>query len=588
MSQFWEATSKIPVEQTTVRLASTNGLTYSAGQEIRLTIPQDITYFNPSGTYLEGKVRIKAPTYSDGTAAGDIKPCRLQLDAQTGVSSLIRNITLRSGNGVLLEEIDHYNSWVALKTDYSTNESLKGRRALTDGSTDYKIDSRGTQGTTKSIQNDISTNPYFKPATAASVSGSASFNATDFVEATFAIPLHTGILSNTKLFPNGLVGQNGLQITCLLEQNNVAFRQLEGNSLYRKTRLNPIFHGRNDAGASMASASAGTYTTIFLNEQNSQNVASTKCAFVVGQRIGFFNASTGLEATYSDPGGPEIAAISYDANDYLVLNLKSAINNTVNIDKTLGDWFIYDRSTLTASTYNPTYEISDVNIVIQKVTPPAQYESEMLSKMKSGGTINYDFDTVSTYLYSQLATDRVANIRLPIENERCKSILCLACDATPYTTQEVINASKGYKIEVEEKANVNWFLRSDRPNLVGIVDEATSYQWYYDNRLQPARECSLTKLATKKSISAVHLIQLDDALSAAGITAHSLKSFRDNFVVGRALGLNNMTYDARNKDFNLQINYQGTTAPTKSKLWKSYVVSIRRLEISSTGVRVII
>ena len=217
MSSFWEATSKIPVEQTTVRLASTNGLTYSAGQEIRLTIPQDITYFNPSGTYLEGKVRIKAPTYSDGTAAGDIKPCRLQLDAQTGVSSLIRNITLRSGNGVLLEEIDHYNSWVALKTDYSTNESLKGRRALTDGSTDYKIDSRGTQGTTKSIQNDISTNPYFKPATATSVDGSASFDATDFVEATFAIPLHTGILSNTKLFPNGMVGQNGLQITCLLE-----------------------------------------------------------------------------------------------------------------------------------------------------------------------------------------------------------------------------------------------------------------------------------------------------------------------------------------------------------------------------------
>lgn len=585
MSSFWEATSKIPVEQTTVRLASTNGLTYSAGQEIRLTIPQDITYFNPSGTYLEGKVRIKAPTYSDGTAAGDIKPCRLQLDAQTGVSSLIRNITLRSGNGVLLEEIDHYNSWVSLKTDYSTNESLKGRRALTDGSTDHKIDSRGTLGTTKSIQNDYSTNPYFKPATAASLS--ASFDADDFVEATFAIPLHTGILSNTKLFPNGMVGQNGLQITCLLEQNNVAFRQLESNSLYRKTRLNPRFHGRDAAGASMASASAGTYTTIFLTEQNSQYLRGEKCAFVVGQRIGFFNASTGVEATYSD-SGPEIASITYDAGDFIVLNLKSNINNSVNINNTLGDWFIYDRSTLTASTYNPTYEISDVNIVIQKVTPPAQYESEMLSKMKSGGTINYDFDTVSTYLYSQLATDRVANIRLPIENERCKSILCMPCDATPYTTQEVINASKGYEIEVEDKANVNWYLRSDRPNLVGIVDEATTYQWYYDNRLQPAREVSLTKLATKKSISAVHLIQLDDALSAAGITAHSLKSFRDNFVVGRALGLNNMTYDARNKDFNLQINYQGTTAPTKSKLWKSYVVSIRRLEISSNGVRVII
>ena len=587
MTDFWKASNKIPVQQTSVRLPSTNGLNYSAGQEIRLSIPEDITYFNPSGTYLEGKVRILAPTYSNSSVAGAVKPCRLQLDAQTGMSSLIRSITIRDRNGVLLEEIDHYNTWVALKTDYSTNEALKGRRALTDGSTDYKIDSRGTLGTTKSIQNDYSTNPYFKPAPEGI---SASLNADSFVDATFAIPLHTGILSNSKLFMNGLVG--GLQITCLLEQNNVAFRQLEGQSLYRKTRLNPKFFGRNNAGASISAAN-NTATTIFLTEQNSQNRLANKSVFTVGQRIGLFNASTGAEATFTD-GGPEIATITYDASNHIVLTTKNPILNNVNINGSTtdagynGDWFIYDKSVLAADTYTPTYQVQDVNLVIQKVQPPAQYEAEMKSKMKSGGTINYDFDTVSTYLYSQLQTDRVANIRLPIENERCKSILCVPCDATPYSTKEVLNASLGYKIEVEEKTNDNWFLRSDRPNLVGIVDEATSYQWYYDNRLQPARQVSLSKLATKKSISAVHLIQLDDALSSAGITAHSLKSFRDNFVVGRALGLNNMTYDARNKDFNLQINYQGATAPTKSKLWKSYVVSIRRLELSSNGVRVII
>tara|TARA_R110000737_G_scaffold219227_1_gene235356 strand:- start:703 stop:936 length:234 start_codon:yes stop_codon:yes gene_type:complete len=49
MTDFWKASNKIPVQQTSVRLPSTNGLNYSAGQEIRLSIPEDITYFNPSG-----------------------------------------------------------------------------------------------------------------------------------------------------------------------------------------------------------------------------------------------------------------------------------------------------------------------------------------------------------------------------------------------------------------------------------------------------------------------------------------------------------------------------------------------------------
>ena len=582
---YWDASNKIPVKQTSVRLPSINGLNYRPGQEIRLSIPEDITYFNPEGTFLEGRVRINNPTYDNSSAATAIKPCRLQLDAETGFSSLIRSITIRDRNGVLLEEIDHYNTWVALKTDYSTNPSLRGRRALTDGSTDYKIDSRGTEGTTKSIQNDYSTNPYFKPAV--EPVGSASFSGDDFVDATFAVPLHTGILSNSKLFMNGLVG--GLQITCLLEQSNVAFRQIESNSLYRKTRLNPYFHGQDATGASIP-ASSTTATTIFVKESNSQNSKSSKSAFVVGQRVGIFNASTLHECVFTD-GGPEIQTITYVA-PYIILTMKNPILPAAGAANDLwtgsGEWILYDKSVLVASSYNPTYTVSNCNLVIQQVTPPAQYQAEMMSKMKSGGTINYDFDTTSTYLYSQLQSDRVANIRLPIENERCRSILCVPCDATPYTTQAVINASSGYKISVEGKAERDVYERSDRPNLVGIVDEATSYQWYYDSRLQPARRVDLTKLATKASISAVQLLELDTALSSAGITAHSLSSFRSNFCVGRALGINNMTYDARNKDFSLQINYQATAAPTKPKLWKAFVISLRRLEISSNGLRVII
>jgi len=48
----------------------------------------------------------------------------LGLDAETGGQSLIRTMRIRDlASGTLLEEIDGYNTMVALKYDYNTNDS---------------------------------------------------------------------------------------------------------------------------------------------------------------------------------------------------------------------------------------------------------------------------------------------------------------------------------------------------------------------------------------------------------------------------------------------------------------------------------
>ena len=586
---FWSATDKIPVLQKSVRLPSINGTSYNAGQEIRLHIPDNIKFFNPQATFIEADVTITPPTYVDTDGATDIKPARLQLDAQTGFSSLIRAVRIHDRNGVLLEEYDHYNTWVALKYDYHTNPSLKGKRALTEGSTTYNINTRGTEGTAKSDQNDYLTNPYFLPATTGTQS--ASFTSAKFVKAKCIVPLHTGIMSNSKLFMNGLVG--GITITLLMEENRYAFRQVESNMKFRKLKLNPKFLGVTAVGGSLPDNNASK-DTIYLEEVNSQVRDASKSAFIVGQKFGIIQAtgaSAGSDIAFTGGVAPEISAITYDSasnNIYLTTKNNIAVNGSGAVTSR-GDYYLYDRSILDASSYNPTFNVENVNIVIQEVSAPAQFEAEMMKRMQEGGTINYDFTTQSTYLYSQLSTDRVANIRLPIENERCKAILCVPTDATPYSSKQILNAEDTYKIENEGNAYPNYYLRSDRPNLEGIVDEATTYQWFYDGRLQPARQVNLDRIASKDAISAVQLLELDKALASSGITGHSLSKFRDNFVIGRALGLNDMTYDARNKDFSLQINYQSTTSPpTKAKLWKCFVTSIRRLEVSSNGIRVIV
>ena len=66
----------------------------------------------------------------------------------------------------------------------------------------------------------------------------------------------------------------------------------------------------------------------------------------------------------------------------------------------------------------------------------------------------------------------------------------------------------------------------------------------------------------------------------------SFMPFRSNFFIGRALTLGkNAVYDARGKDFNLQLEYTGSDQ-TKPKLWNNFVSHLRRLEIKNGGLMV--
>ncbi len=119
----------------------------------------------------------------------------------------------------------------------------------------------------------------------------------------------------------------------------------------------------------------------------------------------------------------------------------------------------------------------------------------------------------------------------------------------------------------------------------GISDFLTDYQFIYDGRLQPSRPVKCSKTSSKTSIDQQPLIETTKALQQADISARSLSEFNRNFIVSRALALNKGIYDTRNKDFNLQVNYQGTT-PTKNKLWNNFVFHLRRINIRGDSISV--
>ncbi len=585
---FFVADNKIPIQQKSVGIPATTGLNYNPGQQIEFHIdPQVVKFFNPKDSALQFDVKLQMPSDTTG------EKVRMVLDSDIGAQSLIKEIRIHDGNNnALLEEIVGYNIATMTKYTYDQNESLRNKRALTEGA-GVRGAPHGQLGSDWSYQN-APQNQYSvdPPAT----DWSHELTNASYINCKVCLPLNTGIFMNDKVFPCMLT--SGLRISILLEDSDKVCRMLEGAMLNRKTRLNPFVHSKNGCLTnSNGSFSAGTnHTTIYLTQDNGY-LWTDKLPFVVGESIAFYNASVGAPAEVGIRSGavgtyPRITAIEYDATPKLLKLTTTSFSLTASLATNANaSHIIYSKSVDVATTFNTTYKISNVELNLQVVDMGPQYESDMVRRMREGGTINYDFLSMTNYRYSQLAGDIVANIQLPIENRRMKSIICVPTDASAYTNKQRLTASGTYEIEIPNSAthrlfNTNYKLNQDQSGLKGISDHITSYQFLYDGRLQPSRLVDCSKTSSKESVSQQHLIELEKSLSSAGITAQSLLEFNKNFIIGRAVAVQNGIYDGRGRQFALQVNYTGTTAPTKNKLWNNFCYHIRRLVINGDNISV--
>jgi len=593
MSQFFKSADKIQVGQTEVSVPSENGLEYRPNGKIDLYIPPTSKFIDLSQSKLKMNVSLAIPTVDTSNGA-----TRVQLDAQTGLHSLIRSIRIFSGRKTaLLEEIEGYDILTALRFDYETNDNLRAKRALTDGSTTYDPACRSTLGALKSQQGNCFSNPYFTKVEDVNSVLNTSFATTDvdydFHVATGELHLNTGLFRNEAVFPALLT--DGLFIEILLQTPQRVFRTLDSTNRNRHLKINPVFHSINGSDSQTASSGSwtngGTTDTLFLTRDN--NMTSTQvCPFVVGEKIAVTSVEN-LSASISSVGtikqieqvtgatvgtskikitthanmtnnaGEDIGA-SYTDNDYVVVSANLEGNGDI-------------------SSYDPTYTVKNVELIVKQIQVPDGYEASMMAMMKEGGTINYDYRSFTNYRYSQLQSDNVANIRLPLIESRATSILCVPTDATSYSAIQNMSASNTYLeyTDTIDKAN-----RSSRSGLVGICDNLQDYQFIYDGRINPSRKVDTSKIAAKNSISQQWCIEAEKALAMADIEPLSFLAFRSNFFIGRALSLGkNAVYDARGRDFSLQVEYTGSQQ-TKPKLWNNYVSHLRRLEIKNGGLTV--
>jgi hypothetical protein len=356
----------------------------------------------------------------------------------------------------------------------------------------------------------------------------------------------------------------GLRLEITLEDNAKVFRNLSA--------VNPKVDRFKKKGLILAKTytkdSVNASTVLYEFKTDNGNLNPGQVALVPGEIVNLFKHTNGKEGLNADATIDEISVTG------TTIKVKFTTDTTISdVDAVLDEFSLYSTSAA-VGTFNPTYKVSNVDFYIQTLTTTSKQMASMISGMKEGGTLEYDFMAVQNYKYSQVASDIVLNMRLPISNSRCKAILCQPTDASIYSTGHRVNGVSTYAISAEN-FSINPFQ--------GIWDNALDYQFYYE-KLQPNRKVDVSK--TNSTVQAQHLIELEKALDNAHIPVTSFKEYRNNFVIGRAFGVNeNAVYDPRNKDFSVQVNY--STAPSKSHLWNNFVICIKSIEITKDGITVI-
>ena len=602
---FFVSSDKIKVGQQSVAIPAENGLNYSPGGRIDLYIPPTSKFIDLSQSKLHMEVDLSIPTAISASSV-----MRLQLDAETGLHSLISSIRVYTGRKTaLLEEIQGYDVLSALKFDYNSNESLSKKRALTEGSTVYDPACRSTCGNTRGKQANCFSNPYFSKVENPTATLNTSFLDTQtppngFTTVKGLLSLNTGLFQNDAVFPAVLT--DGLFIEIMLKDAKQVFRKLDTCNYFRRTKLNPMFHSTNGSDVPGAAANngslinGGTTSSFFVTRANNQTSQST-FPFVVGQRVALALENPVLTTAASFTTSERITAIE-NVSGTAVGEAKTKITLAANITNSTGKpmgtgtggflasaslAFLVDMTTNDRPSYDPTFTISNVEMIVEQIEVPDGYEQTMLGMMREGGTINYDYPSFTNYRYSQIKDDLVVNMRLPLIESRATAILCVPTDATPYTNSQHMNCSNTY-LENNETNDIR--NHSARSGIVGIVDELQNYQLIYDGRINPSRKVDVSKISSRTSISQQWVIEAEKALAMSGIEPLSFLKFQSNWFLGRALALGrNSVYDARGKDFNVQLEYtKSGSPPAKNHLWQNFCAHVRRLEIKNGSLQVLI
>ena len=98
---FWQADTKLAIGQKSVAIPAEVQGEYTENNKIIIKVDPSTEFFQPTESYLQFRLKLKLG--STGNAM------RLQLNPDIAAHSLLRDVRIMSGAGVVLEECISYN-----------------------------------------------------------------------------------------------------------------------------------------------------------------------------------------------------------------------------------------------------------------------------------------------------------------------------------------------------------------------------------------------------------------------------------------------------------------------------------------------
>ena len=186
------------------------------GETIRFRIPPSVALLNAKETYLRFNMVVgikgKQETFNSGDESDENHYFPWTMGQGAG-SNLIRNITIRTQDGIIVEQISDYNRLNRVLCNYVENSTQKNLKRLYEGGDNDYVRQVNTL-TRRSIS-----------GAGASTAGETQEN----MEVEVVVPLRlSGILNSESVFPNVLAP---LEVEIMLEEDVYKVIHAQGNEL---------------------------------------------------------------------------------------------------------------------------------------------------------------------------------------------------------------------------------------------------------------------------------------------------------------------------------------------------------------------
>ena len=536
------------VTKSSIVYSERRGATFQGNDEIEIYIPPSLAIINCKETFLSFKMKMN----------GKLKK---SFGLRAGAYSAFRVVTILDGTGQYsLEQLPAYAQFDGTRSFYSKNESLENLRQLHEGMPNTLI-----------MRENIA-NQY--------VNGNNVNSADIFNEVECLLPLYnSGCLSpnRSQTWPN--LATNGIRIRINLNDAETACSLLTV-PLYNfsddlrdreelKENMLTTHNNYKEFGGGGYSLSSGYEASVqaqigdltFLLKNYTENLTTTNgclsanradCShvFVIGQTISIFGQNNDTNRILTN-----VEIVPTTVNNVDLFNIRLTVSVALDAVLNVGGRVCVDSALSSSSDEN--FSITDTKMVCGYVIPPPGYVEDILSQISSGAGLALDIQTYQSYPVNISANSLNNSLYLNARNSRALSLISI-----PYTSGSN---------NIQEDSFI--------PDRQTVRD----YQYVIYNVLTPDLRTELNR-SNLNSWNAVALREQMHALASGGIPVNFIKDNYQHFFIGRRLAMKGFSYNMnRTGEVRLNVNYKQTTA----LLMENFVVCMRRLNITPTGIDII-